>query len=417
VNVTDACPQCGASVRATAAFCRTCGHALAKAGSSPATPTQRQAPPLESDPEPVPGPVPKLATDPDEAAGPDVPAMRRRLRRRVLLVAGVVVALLAATGVVALIEDTLYSPDGTVTKLFDALARRDGPAARALGGCENSPVCGPDGLGTGYTPPTDLRITAVEYGRAAKDDPTRRPDNNRAIVRVQYRLAGATHQDAVGLQRLGGGFFRDWSIVKPAGWRLTLDSAQVEQARVAGVVTATTKARTEGAGVVFAVPGGYQVAGVPDALFDTRQLSLTVAGPDPGGTTRLPASPKPTALGEVEKQVRQHLDGCAAQAVLRPRLGTGLDSINSCPFSANVRYTIIRDIRWTVANYPELSLEGGDGKAVSVNTTKPGTVTVALEWSTDVLEPRDWNPYTESIHFKVGGRVLTDAAGKITWTP
>jgi hypothetical protein len=358
--------------------------------------------------------VAEPAYDPAETSGPDAPVMRRRLRRRLLLAAGMVVACLAATGVITLIEDTMYSPDGTVTKLFDALAQRDGPTARALGGCQNSPVCGPDGLSTGYTPPTDVRITAIEYGRAANDDPTRRPNNNQAIVLVQYRLDGVIHEDAVGLQRSGGGFLRDWSIVKPAGWRLTLDSAHVGQAQVAGAFVATTKA---GRGVVFAVPGVYQIAGVSDALFDAAPLTLTVAGPDQGGLTNLPTKPKPGVIGEIEKQVRQHIERCAAQPVLNPKLGTGLDAINSCPFSARVRYTIIRNIGWTITTYPEVTLKGGEGKPVSLITTKPGTATVAMDWSTDILEPRDWHRFTESIPFTVGGRVRADPSGTITWTP
>jgi hypothetical protein len=418
-----ACPHCGAATRPGARFCRSCGRPLAGAGQAGADDAGAGADQAGL------GATGVAAGGAGQAgvgatgvaaggagagpAGDDVlPAadsarQRRRLRLRLLIGGVLVLALAAAWGVANASDRALHAPDRSVRALFAALAAKDVAAVRAVTTCRYGPLCEPGALGSGYEPPTGLRIRDVRYGGTGRDgEPTRLPDRTRATVLVRYTMGGRSFDDAVALHRAG--WFDDWSITAAPGWPLVLDTARVPQVRVAAA-TVTGKA--------WALPGVYTVAVAGDALYAADPLTLTVGGAAQETRISPAVRLRDDLAAEVDRQVRQRIDACAAQETLRPDTDPAPLGGRDCPFSAPQRYTITRNVRWRIARYPRLALAMGDGRPVSVRTVAEGEAVVAYEWSTDILEPRRWTPFSEPAAFSVAGRADTGDDGKVVWTP
>jgi hypothetical protein len=394
-----ACPGCGTAARPGARFCRSCGQPLPE----PATPTSETTEP------------PAVPSSPAADTAPDSPAQRRVLRRRLIIAGVVVLVLLAAYTAVAAMQNTVAGPDGPVKDLFAALADRDGGRLGELAGCGAAPLCQPAALRTGYRPPEQVSILGVTYGDPLRGDQTRRPNKNRATVQVRYQLAGAAHEDTVGLQRDSGGLVRAWRITKPPGGLLDILSTTVPTARLAGaqVITVTAPAdglRTDGA--VWAPPGIYTLAAVDTPLVGAVPITVTVAGDMGRQRLTLDVAVKPDAAAEVDRQVHARIDACAQQSDLRPDVGHA--ALSNCPFEYPTQYTAVRDVHWTIVDYPRIELRKSDDGTVTVHTQKPGHATVTFSYSLDVLEPRRWTPVDGTTDITVSGAVTSDGE-KITW--
>src|SRR5262249_6529841 len=126
-----------------------------------------------------------------------------------------------------------------------------------------------------------FQVLGVDYGAAAPDDPTRRPNHNRAGVRVRYEVGGVTYDDVVGGSRPGSGLLRPWEISGPPGGDGQGVSASLPTARIAGA-TVKTVAPSPGlpqrVGAIFLPPGVYAVTGTQSALWESTPVRLTVAG-------------------------------------------------------------------------------------------------------------------------------------------
>jgi hypothetical protein len=322
--------------------------------------------------------------------------------------------LVVVVSVVSAIQSTVYSPDRPVREFFAAMQAHDGARLAELSHCESSPLCTAGALTSGYQAPEQLQIVGVEYGAALSDDQTRRPDRSHAVVTVRYRLAGTTHEGRVSLERAGFGLFRDWSIDTPPGAWLDVVSPRVARAQLAGATVSTVKQAGTGAtsqGAVWALPGVYTLTAVPDPLYDARPGSVTVTGAD-----RQAAEPqvslKATVLDEVDRQVRSRIDQCARQSDMRPDVDTGSPG-GGCPFEYASTFTFVRNVRWKIDRYPDLEIRLADD-GPQVHTTRPGKATITYEWTTGVLEPRDWNTEKATSDITVSGPVeLVD--GRPTW--
>lgn len=413
-TTASTCPQCGTAAGPGARFCRACGADL---GDAPTADLSN--PPTGDPPAPVApvAPLPDTARLPDTTAAvsaadsaPGAPRMRRSLRRRLLLLAAVVLVLGLVVGIVSVIQSTRYSPDRPVRAFFAAMQAHDGARLAQLSHCESSPLCASGALDTGYQAPEQVEITGVQYGAALPDDQTRRPDRGRAVVTVRYRLAGAVHTDRVSLSRAGTGLFRDWAIDTPPGAWLDVVSPRVAQARLAGASVDTVAQPSTGRstdGAVWALPGVYTLSAVADPLFDAPPATLTVTGAD-RQSAQLAVTLKPSVLPAVDRQVRTRIDACARQADMDPTVDGG-----GCPMEYSSSFAFTRNVRWSVTKYPTLEIRLTDD-GPQVHTTVPGTATIRYQWTTDVLEPREWSADTGSSPITVSGRVEL-VAGVPTW--
>lgn len=382
------CPRCDARNRPGARFCRECGTEL-----------------VEERPR-------RLSV---------VALVRRVPRRRRLLVAGIAVAaLVLVCGGYVVLDDTVYRPDAPVRELFAALAARDAAALTRLDDC--GAVCEGGGLGRGYEPPSGTEILGVTFGAADPEDPTRRPDHNRAAVAVRYRVAGSTYNDAVLVSRNNVGLLRPWRIDEAPGWYLQVVSDGEPHATVAGATVDTAKSDPNlrgDAGAFFAPPGVYTVTGASSVLWASTPVTVTVAGTAHRSATSSQRVPldlrvKPTVVDEVQHQIRARIDLCATRKAFIPKAdpsSLGRD----CPFSADENYTSTEGLQWTVVDYPRIELTVGDGQAVVVRTIAPGHARLDYSYSFDVLEPRRWTPTSQTVEISPGGQVVDDN-GAVAWS-
>ncbi len=380
------CPRCGTENRPGARFCRACGTAL-----TTATPRLRLR-------------LPRLP------------------RRRKLWIAGIAGAvLLVLCGGYLVLQDTWYTPDEPVRQLFAALSARDAAALAGMDECGT--VCAAGGLSRGYQPPTGLQIVGVDYGGAAPDDPTRRPDRNRAAVRVRYQVAGRWYDDVVGVERPDAGFLRRWGLAGPPGGYLQVVSDGLAKATVAGATVDTVAPAPDlphDVGRTFVPPGVYTVGGTESALWETVPVTVTVAGdlnrfgPDAGQRVTLDLRVKPTVVDQVRQQIHQRIDVCAAKASFSP-VADPSSIVSDCPFSALENYTLTQNLKWTVLDYPDIELRIGDDHTVGVKTVKPGHARLDYEYSYDILEPRRWTPTSQTVEVSPGGTVVEDN-GAVVWS-
>lgn len=394
----SACGHCGTAGRPGARFCRACGKPL-------------------GEPEPLPVPAPSPLP---EAATIDTPLQRRRLRARLIAGVVVVLALTAGWAVTTAADRVLYPPDRPVRALFAALAAKDTTALRALVSCRSGPLCGPGALGSGYEPPTGLRITDVRRGNVGRDDLTRPAQQSSAAVLVRYTVGGKTVDDVVAVHR--GGWFDDWSISAAPGWPLTVDSPHVPQVRVAAAtVTTHQDIQLDGTrpyrGEAWALPGVYTIAVADDPLYTADPVRLTVAGRSQQTKISPAVRLRDNLAADVDRQVKARIDACATQHTAQPDIDHALLSGVDCPFSANERYTIVRNITWRITMYPQVTLAVGDSRPVPVKTVTKGEAVISYDWTTDILEPRRWTPFSEPIAFSVGGHAITGDDGTMVWTP
>ncbi|MET7399248.1 zinc ribbon domain-containing protein [Dactylosporangium sp. NPDC005572] len=389
----NACPHCGVAARPGARFCRACGNPLtAEAPVVIPAPTRS--------PVGVPAPTTPATLGALVPEPPDSRQQRRRQWKRLLIGGGLVVVLLIGWTVATAIDRAAYPPARSVRAFFAALAAKDTAAIRSLASCRYGPLCGPNALAAGYTPPTDVKIVQVRYGARS------------STVAVQYRIDGKSFNDVIAVHRTG--WYHDWSITAAPGQPLVVDSAHLPTVRVAG---ATVMVRPDSPGKAWALPGAYTIAVVDDPLYIAAPITLTVGGSGEEARVNPTVKLRDTLAAEVDRQVKARIDACAQQTTIRPDTDPAPLSGNDCPFEAEGRYTITRDITWKVTRCPELALSIGDTREVTVSTTSDGEAVIGYEWTTDILEPRRWTSFTEPIPIVVGGHVTTGDDGKVVWTP
>jgi hypothetical protein len=326
---------------------------------------------------------------------------------------------LACGGYVA-IQNTWYTPDQPVRALFAALAAKDGAALAGLGEC--IAVCQAGGMSQGYEPPTRFQVVGVSYGGAAPDDPTRRPNHNRAGVRVRYQVSGVTYDDIVGVSRPGSGLLRPWEISGPPGGYVQVVSTGLPTAKIAA---ATVKAIVPGpdlprrVGAVFVPPGVYTVSGTQSVLWESAPVRLVIAGDlnrfsdGAGNRVELDLSVKPTVVDEVRRQIRERIDRCAAVPSFRPITDPSA-ILPNCPFSADDKYTTTQDLRWTIIDYPQIELRLDDDHSVTVHTVTPGHARLSYSYTLNVVEPRTWTPTSQTVAVVPAGEVTEDS-GNVVW--
>lgn len=329
----------------------------------------------------------------------DVFVQYRPNRRRWMVAGAVLAVIVLGFAVLYSVRLTVYSPAAVIGKYFDALAGRDADAAMAVIAPEQTAGL-PRDLLTGevlasdaYQPPADPEIGEVTV------------DGRRATAEVSFTLGGERQTASLRLRREDG--FADTIFHR---WRLADGVQQIyfgeapAEVSVNGVRVPAYE--LDGPRTLPVLWGGYEV-GVPgdDPLWDPR-TATALAGPDGTAEVAVPMAARPEVRDEVERQVRELLDGCAASTELLPP---------GCPFG-NARVATAEDVRWRIASYPELDMSAapdgfGQVTMVAVSTSDGLAVVTGTQ-----LAFGNEHPFTTEVPFPVSGTV-TATDGAVVFQP
>ncbi|WP_242682330.1 hypothetical protein [Desertivibrio insolitus] len=282
----------------------------------------------------------------------------RRPRRTLVLVLLAALALAFAATVTAL-NLTLYSASGFVSGYLQALARGDAEGALTTPGVE-LPDGADDALAaTGaLSGPRGIRITNV----ADASDGTR-------AVTAEYSLAGSTHRTRFTITPESAllGLFARWSFVDSPVATLEITPRGIDDYEV-GTVTVTDAAAPAAYAVL--VPAAYELDH-ESRLVTTDDVEVAVTEPASTVRTELQAQASEEFVGLIQEQLESYLDEqCATQEVLQP---TG------CPFGRVIGDRIRGVPRWSIAQYPQVSLQPGAAPGEWVMPAASGAAHLVVE--------------------------------------
>lgn len=333
--------------------------------SGPATPGGAVTPPPPSAPPATSAPAvaaaPYTASGPVQAApppppgyaaapmGPPQPIDRRRAKIWGITAGALVLALIAGVIAVGQINSRLYGPDGVVRSYLSKLSSGDAEGALALADvdvpAEERTLLTNEVLSNAAARPDSISITDTEV------------DGDFAVVTAEFDLGGSKSEVQVDLRKAGkrGIFFNDWRLASPGLGRVVVETPNLSEVNVNGVTVPTA----DGMLSLPAFPALYTVSLADSSDYleaDEVQTRAFFEGSSAEeeadeGLPILEAAPTQTFTDEVNKQVRSLLDSCAGKAETEP---TG------CPFgSRSATYSEVTDVKWSIEEYPEISLSDG----------------------------------------------------------
>lgn len=333
-------------------------------------------------------------------ADPGEVFVQYRPNRRRWVVAGAVLAVVVlGFAMLYSVRLTVYSPEATIGSYFDALADRDVDAALALIATEQTAGLPRDLLteavlaSEAYLPPADPDVGEVSV------------DGRRAVAEVSFTLGDQRHTASLRLRRTDGladTVFHRWRLAGGLQ-QLYLGEAPAEVS-VNGQPVAAYE--LDGPRTLPVLWGGYEV-GVPadDPLWDPGTATVLV-GPEGAAEVAVPMVARPAVREEVERQVRELLDGCAASTELLPP---------ACPFG-NARIARAEDVRWQIVRYPELDLSAapdgfGQVTMLAVSTSDGEAVVTGTQ-----LAFGSERPFETEVPFPVSGTVA-ERDGAVVFEP
>jgi hypothetical protein len=282
-----------------------------------------------------------------------------RPSRRALLVIGLVVVVLVASGVgYAVLKPPGPSGATTVRGYFDDLARGDTQAALERvasdvyrSGPNAYPMLIARALADPANRPTDLEVLGSE--------PIASEGVALESVRISYKVGGQTvSQTMIAGQVTSRG--EDYYLERPF-LSLSVSSAGGRRIMVNGIVV---DSNTVTGTVVF--PGRYTAVAEGNALVTGETKAATIESGRTGGPAVLVAMASPAlapgALETIRGEVKRFIDGCAESTSVRS---------SGCPFSLYTYYGSDESVTWKVVSYPSV--------AVNASQYREGRVPVRSE--------------------------------------
>lgn len=392
----SACPACRTAVPPGGPTCLRCGHAV----DLPLRPCPACQQPASADDRfcarcgaTLDAALPAATGTTSAVDVADVFPEPPSYRRPFLIGVSAVGVLILALTLVDVIEWRFFRPQATITGYFVALADRDGARASRLLASSDQEILDMTALRSDdYTPPTDVRVDTVET------------EDDTATARVGFTLGGQRQEMTMSLVRdqdRAAGLFPRWRIVDGT-YQVNVYVVGVPSVVLAGVTVPITEAGEAATAHVF--PGDY-VARLPKHPLLVAEPVTVRAGVQrgAGGGAEMVPSVSPGAREQAERQVRQHVDDCAAKTVLDP---------DGCPFST-YSYGDARDVHWKIITYPSVSVELDSYRTgmIVVRTVQPGVAKATWrEVYVSTAYPED---YEDS--FTVSGTVVA-SGDAVTFT-
>ncbi|MEN8584118.1 hypothetical protein ABFP37_15580 [Burkholderia sp. RS01] len=264
---------------------------------------------------------------------------------------GLMLAVVGAIVSVNLVNNSVASPQQPIREYLEALQKGEGE--RALGLLRASvPDADPAMLDGTALQTSASRITNVKLGDAVART------GNRVMVPMDYTIDGSQLHTEFLLESTGTEwlFFHKWAFVPAPLPTVDVTVVNSTEATVNGVPVNMPGGRNS-----FAVfyPGEYQ-ASLNGQFFSAPATSATVSGRDsPTAPLNLLTQATDELNQAVSTRVKEFLDKCAAEADKQQRLQP------DCPFyHATNNRVVDGTIKWSITEYPKISIEPFDGKWV-----------------------------------------------------
>jgi hypothetical protein len=264
---------------------------------------------------------------------------------------GLMLAVAAAVVAINVVNNSVASPQQPVREYLDAL--KNGEGERALGLLRASvPAADPAMLDGTALQTAASRIVNMNVGEAESRS------GNRVMVPVDYTIDGSRLRTEFLLEKTGTEwlFFNEWAFVPAQLPTLEVTVVNSVEADLNGVPVNMPGGRN-----TFAVfyPGEYE-ASLNGEFFTAAPTKATLASPDvPPAPLSLLTEATDELNNAVGAKVKEFLDSCAAEAGRQQRLQP------DCPFyHATSNRVIDGTIKWTITEYPKISVEPFDGRWV-----------------------------------------------------
>ncbi|MFY9633370.1 MAG: hypothetical protein WAL27_01475 [Cellulosimicrobium cellulans] len=264
---------------------------------------------------------------------------------------GLMLAVAAAIVAVNVVNNTVASPQQPVREYLDALRAGDG--GKALGLLRATVPPGNAAMLDG----TGLQTAASRLANITIGEPEERP-NSQVMVPVQYTIDGSRLRTDFLLQQTGTEwlFFNTWAFVPSRLPTVGVTVVNASEANLNGVPVNMPDGKNS-----FAVfyPGEYE-ASLNGEYFAAPATRATITSRDaPAAPLNLLTEATDRLREDVGRSVREFLDGCAAEAVKQQKLQP------DCPFYFSSTNNVDDGtIKWTITEYPEISIEPFDGRWV-----------------------------------------------------
>lgn len=253
--------------------------------------------------------------------------------------------IVAAIVTITVVNTTSFGPQETVRNYLHAL--RDGDGSKALGllnarlpGANAAVLDGP-GLAKSQE---DLK--AINVG-----DPVDAGDGHKSVT-IDYTVDDSP-QSTNFLLEPGPKhwlFFDSWSMVPTTLPVINVTVVNANQASVNGVHVNMPAGKNSFAAFY---PGSY-TAEYRSALFAAPAVTRTITSPiESVPAVALATGPTSELLSQVDATLHKYLDACATQTVLMP---------TDCPMSAATNNRVTSPVKWTVVDYPTVTITPYGGK-------------------------------------------------------
>jgi hypothetical protein len=264
---------------------------------------------------------------------------------------GLMLAVAASIVGVNVVNNTVASPQQPVREYLAALQEGDGGKALGLLRATVPPS------NAAMLDGTALKTSASRLANVTIGEPEDR-SGSQVMVPVQYTIDGSRLRTDFLLEQTGTEwlFFKTWAFVPSRLPTLGVTVVNASEANLNGVPVNMPSGRNS-----FAVfyPGEYE-ASLNGEYFAAPATRATITSRDaPVAPLNLLTEATDQLRKDVGQRVQEFLDGCAAEAVKQQRLQP------DCPFYFSSTNNVDDGtIKWTITEYPEISIEPFDGRWV-----------------------------------------------------
>lgn len=253
-------------------------------------------------------------------------------------------AVVAAITSVILVNSHVFGPHQQVESYLEALRQGDG--GRALG-LLNATV--PEANAALLDGPALQRAAdGMEDVRIGAPQPS---DDHRAQVDVTYSVRDTEHTTSFLLEKTGTEwlFFNRWEFVPSTLPTLEVSVINENEATLNGTRVLVPEGRAQ-----FAVfyPAEVEASYTSEHFAAPAQAAAVTDRQQSPVRLNLATAATPALVEAVSAQLKSFLDSCAEQAVFQP---------TNCPFGHQTENRVAAPIKWSIIEYPQVSVEPFNG--------------------------------------------------------